>query len=110
MHKIPKTMYNFTVFDAIVNGSATPDYLTSTIFEYLRNDIFNMLMSLGCLILGFPWRCYWWGCWNWSMEFAWDAKESGFYNEIWIIFIGLLYEPESGFLMLHAFIIHSSIH
>ena len=54
MHKIPKTMYNFTVFDAIVNGSATPDYLTSTIFEYLRNDIFNMLMSLGCLILGFP--------------------------------------------------------
>ncbi|KAL5148226.1 hypothetical protein HKD37_13G035295 [Glycine soja] len=46
MHKIPKTMYNFTVFDAIVNGSATPDYLTSTIFEYLRNDIFNMLMLL----------------------------------------------------------------
>ena len=30
--EIPKTMYNFTMFDAIVNGSTTPDYLTSTIF------------------------------------------------------------------------------
>ena len=44
--EIPETMYNFTMFDVIVNGSTTPDYLIGTVFEYLRNDIFNMLMLL----------------------------------------------------------------
>ena len=58
-HEILGTMYNFTMFDNIVNGSTTLDYVTGTIFEYLRNDNFNMLMSLCCLILVFPRRCYW---------------------------------------------------
>ena len=30
--EIPKTMYNFTMFDAIVNGSAKPDYLIGIVF------------------------------------------------------------------------------
>ena len=52
-HKIPETMYNFAMFDDIVNGFVGIDYLIGTIFEYLRNDNLNMLMSLCCLILVF---------------------------------------------------------
>jgi len=82
-HKIPETMYNFAMFDDIVNGFVGIDYLIGTIFEYLRNDNLNMLMSLCCLILVFVWRCYWWDCWNWSVKSACEAKESGFFNERW---------------------------
>ncbi|KAL3027954.1 hypothetical protein AAZX31_03G086100 [Glycine max] len=32
LHEIPETVYNFTMFDVIVNSSTTPDYLICTVF------------------------------------------------------------------------------
>ncbi|KAL2998008.1 hypothetical protein AAZX31_09G072500 [Glycine max] len=52
-HEIPKTMYNFTMFDDIVSGSAYTNFLIGTTFEYLINEQLYMLVSLFSLMLVF---------------------------------------------------------
>ncbi|KAH1232381.1 hypothetical protein GmHk_09G025051 [Glycine max] len=47
-HEIPKTMYNFTMFDDIVSGSAYTNFLIGTTFEYLINEQLYIGSIMSC--------------------------------------------------------------
>jgi len=51
--EIPKTMYNFTMFDDIVSDSTNTSFLLGAIFEYVLIEQLYMLVLLFSPMMGF---------------------------------------------------------